>query len=67
MLYKKIHRQHVRQFWMGRRFEYRGDIYEITKKPRIGRGQSRVVVDGWFLISLGSGRLCNRDVFKWLD
>ena len=33
MLYKKIHRQYLREFRVGRRFEYRGDIYEITRGP----------------------------------
>ena len=69
MLYKKIHRQFVRQFRVGRRY-WHHDIYEITKKPRIGgRDYSRsIVVDGRWLINLGSGRLLfNKDDFEWLD
>lgn len=33
MLYKKIHRQYLREFKVGRKFEYRGsgDIGKITK------------------------------------
>lgn len=39
MLYKKTHRQHVRKYWIGRKFKY-GDceeVYKVTGKPYIGR------------------------------
>ena len=33
MLYKKVHRQYLRQFRVGRRFMYCGFVYKITKGP----------------------------------
>ena len=46
MLYKKIHRQYLRQFRKGRMFrgKYRGDVFEsgvykITSRPYIDSGE----------------------------
>ena len=38
MLYKKIHRQYVKEFRVGRKFrDSFGEVYEITQKPQIDR------------------------------
>lgn len=39
MLYKKIHRQFLREFRIGRKFKYSrsGDVCEVTGKPLINR------------------------------
>lgn len=64
MLYKKIHRQYVREFWVGRRFKCKGfgDIYRITSKPYIESGGRWICVkvmlvdkdryDHWSMISI---------------
>lgn len=51
MLYKKTHRQHVRKYWIGRKFKYKeygkeSEVYKVTEKPYIGRRDIKVnVVD----------------------
>ena len=47
MLYKKIHRQYVKEFWVGRKFKYKCNIYEVTGGPRIIRmtAYEYIVVD----------------------
>ena len=35
MLYKKIHRQYVKEFWKGRRFKIDDEVYKIIKEPFI--------------------------------
>ena len=35
MLYKKIHRQHFREFKVGRKFRFYGNVYKITEEPNI--------------------------------
>lgn len=42
MLYKKIHRQHVRQFQKGRKYN---QIYEVLGKPYTYRNTVRVWVE----------------------
>lgn len=37
MLYKKIHRQYVKEFRKGRKFKYNGFVYEVTGEPHILR------------------------------
>ena len=70
MLYKKIHRQYVRQFKEGREYKkcIDSNYYKVCKviyKPYID--DIFIRVDGWRLVHLPSGQLCNRNVFKWLD
>ena len=66
MLYKKIHRQYVREFRMGRRFRYKGCRFEITGKPYIDF--TFIWIAGcWELINTVSGRLWNKDRITWLD
>lgn len=47
MLYKKIHRQYLREFRVGRKFMLRNEIFEIIKevikKPYISR--NRIWID----------------------
>ena len=35
MLYKKIHRQHLREFKRGRKFKINGNVYKIIEEPNI--------------------------------
>lgn len=47
MLYKKIHRQFVREFRVGRRFRRRYNaeiIYEVTGKPNINYSEGCICV-----------------------
>ena len=71
MLYKKIHRQYVKEFRVGRKYKLYGDddvVCEIAGKPYIDIEGSCINTDCWFLISLSSGRLFfNKDDFEWLD
>ena len=65
MLYKKVHRQYIRQFRIGRKFRFFGDVHEVAEKPYIEN--NTILVNGVDLIPLYSGRLLNRSVFVWLD
>lgn len=75
MLYKKIHRQHVRQFRVGRKFRfvdnYNDRVYKITGKPHIPlftKGKrSTIRVDCWDLIFVWSGKLWHKDDITWLN
>lgn len=72
MLYKKIHRQFVKQFWVGRRYCIHGDVYEITEKPRINcRGTYIDVNGGWPVIYIAgsrcSGKIQYKGTFGWID
>ena len=81
MLYKKIHRQYVREFWEGRKFKYydgrRRVRDEITSKPYIDYQEGYIRVksdDDWFewpLIPIVDydypiGQLLHKDDFGWL-
>lgn len=67
MLYKKIHRQYIREFRTGRKYKcmYSGKAYKVAEKPYIKLGC--IWLEGWRLTQFSSGRLCNRDGFEWLE
>lgn len=67
MLYKKIHRQYLREFRIGRKYKgkYTGKVYEIAVKPYITK--EYIQIGGWWLINFYSGELYNKDVFEWLE
>lgn len=44
MLYKKIHRQHLREWRLGRKFKEAGNVYKVTSKPRIRSRLSAIFV-----------------------
>ena len=76
MLYKKIHRQHLREWRIGRKFRYKSSfgVYEVTGKPYICRRYIRVdEVNNYeektydLIVALNDGRLWNTDVIIWLD
>ena len=67
MLYKKIHRRHVRKWRIGREFKIRGEVYEVTEKPDIKRSRYNIWVGEWKVISLISGQLWHEDDIKWLE
>ena len=50
MLYKKIHRQYLRQFRIGRWFKYKYSrtVYEVTSEPHISQGC--IWLEGYILI-----------------
>lgn len=82
MLYKKTHRQYLREFKVGRRYRYEGDgVYEITRKPYIDEDyyiKIDVDNDRYFscrciaVIALYSGKMwykfkIAKDIIIWLD
>lgn len=72
MLYKKVHRQFLREFRIGRRFKYGSfkTIYKITNKPYIDQNYSIRIVENFPLISMTgpfSGSMLSRDWITWLD
>lgn len=83
MLYKKIHRQHLRQFWVGRKFRYNGisvnllsggtfiegRVYEITREPYIGeRGYIHFRFNKDALCLINSrGEIYQCDFITWID
>ena len=71
MLYKKVHRQHIRQFWKGRKFRYNGGnmVGEVIGKPYI-ESFGAIYVDVWCLIPIEGpykGRMWRKDSIEWLD
>lgn len=80
MLYKKVHRQHLREFWEGRRFEVRTyssvNVYEVTSEPYIEGLDYQILVDrsdGYDMLliplcGLDKGKLRHKfPIIKWLD
>ena len=70
MLYKKVHRQHVREFRQGRKYKiYDSNIvFVITKKPRID-SFGAIYVQGWCLITITGphlGKMWHYEI-TWLD
>lgn len=69
MLYKKVHRQFLRQFWKGRKFRIFGDeVYEVTSKPYIEKDYNGNYINiyRWYLISLDSGKMILHNIITWL-
>ena len=73
MLYKKVHRQHLREFKVGRKIKFCGIdiVYKITKEPFIMRtGYHQILVERngchMMLISLLSGVIYQYEIM-WLD
>lgn len=72
MLYKKVHRQYLREFRLGRKLRFCGIdiVYEITKEPSIMRIGYQVLVERsschMMLISLFSGVIYQYEI-TWLD
>ena len=78
MLYKKIHRQHLREWRVGRKFKNEYDVvYEVASKPYIEGLDYQILVDrndGYemLLIPLCGGSLKGKllhksPIIKWLD
>ena len=70
MLYKKIHRQYLREFKKGRKFKFNDgseEVYEIFDEPLVDEDDELIWVDGMSLISLYSGRLLHKDYITWLN
>ncbi len=66
MLYKKIHRQCLKEWRIGRKYKFLGVVYEIIKKPQIG--MTAIKSDGLCLIPMtGSfpGQLWYKDKITW--
>jgi len=78
MLYKKIHRQYIREYWIGRRFRFFREVFKVTSKPRISKYNisievvcSTFPVDRmWELVRLAGllkGTTRVKDKVKWLE
>ena len=74
MLYKKIHRQHVKQFRKGRKFRFYGfHEVKIIKEPYIDGDYIKINVaydryDNPAIISFYSGKLWHKnDDITWLE
>lgn len=80
MLYKKVHRQFVREFRVGRKFKYKNSsgggvfgVYEVTRKPYIcGRSIKVNEINNYdegtydLIVDLDSGKMIY-DYITWLD
>lgn len=83
MLCKKVHRQYVREFWVGRKFKFRGEVYKVTRKPFIYYPKGSICVSvkyngpgnwNWGLIvikdsyySFSIGERLDKDDITWLN
>ena len=75
MLYKKVHRQYLRQFKKGRKFKFYKEVYEAISKPFIDYPKICIWCD-WcrlYLIMMvdndvsHSGEIIGKDKITWLD
>lgn len=78
MLYKKIHRQYVKEFRKGRKYKF-FSVWEVIKEPYIDEGYIKIGinrygvednVDGWCLIPIVGpykGRMWRIDSIEWID
>ena len=72
MLYKKVHRQYLRQFRIGRKIKdkYDNRIDEVAGKPYIDYDWHSIWLGGWCLIPMTgrySGILRNKKRITFLD
>lgn len=74
MLYKKIHRQYLKEWRTGRNFKYKSGVYEVIGKPYIFGRYIRVdEVDRHgeetydMIVDLDSGSMWYMNVVTWLD
>ena len=75
MLYKKIHRQYVKEFRVGRKFRFDGKVYKVTTRPVTTDSTIFIFCNNVCLFSLFStacrnlgGQLWNRrGNVEWLD
>lgn len=78
MLYKKIHRQYLREFRIGRGYRYENEsVYRnrITRKPYINEDYIQIDVDNEYfgdrciaLIALYSGKMWYKfKIITWVD
>ena len=65
MLYKKVHRQHIREWRLGREFKIRGEVDEVASGPYTKGGF--IWIGNWYLIHLLSGKLKHKDDITWLN
>lgn len=67
MLYKKIHRQYLREWKVGRKFKFDDEnkVREVTEKPYIRLFS--IGTDFLILISFGSGRIMCDGNIEWID
>ena len=74
MLYKKIHRQYLREWRIGRKFDIiNGNVYEVTKEPYIGEYYINVLIGNknqrlYLIFKTGkySGQLLQNKI-TWID
>ena len=76
MLYKKVHRQHLREFRVGRDFKCKGRMFKVSKELHIHKDSNPISIllgscnMRWFLIPIVGpckGQLWNKDKITWLD
>lgn len=49
MLYKKIHRQYLREWKVGRKYKTSsGKVYKVSRKPYIEKQSNCINTDCWF-------------------
>ena len=68
MLYKKVHRQHLREFRKGRKFKYDYHVHEVTKEPYIYGGSiwiSRIIEYNKKSSSLWLFNIAGRNPGRW--
>lgn len=66
MLYKKVHRQYVRQFRIGRKYKFSSYVYEVIEKPYINIRKGYIAAECRVLIIISSGKMYWHDII-WLE
>ena len=72
MLYKKIHRQFLRECRIGRKYKRCSSnvVDVVTGKPHIDSDFNSILADGWNVITIkgqDSGKIWNRSIFNWQE
>lgn len=65
MLYKKVHRQYLREFRLGRKFRFDGEVYKVTTKPVTTDSTIFIFCDNVWLFSLFSTAGRNSGLQLW--
>ncbi len=65
MLYKKTHRQYVKEFREGRQFWFKNELFTVITKPGIDR--DFIWIDSWVLIDITTGQIKHKNNIEWLD
>lgn len=66
MLYKKVHRQYVREWRLGRKYKFSGVVLEVIREPYINIEKGYIAAEYRVLIRISSGKMYRHEII-WLE